>query len=670
MINAAERMKSLGKRTQVVGAPSAVFGSAASLAQSVESEEAYRIGFYPIICPETPEVAMGLASCLCYLLDQFHDARVYRCFARTDGAGGAEVTASDYQFTIDAWELEGLADNIQVYGSLERAAGDYTFNLTMDIGLLSEEDVAEFSYHVAALQDLVSGLPKIATSVMAALAGSTNNEAIIGYAPTSIDTGRLERLLIEVFEWNLDVYLHFWGVDWAEADIQNQFAHVGDLANVSNDQFSNWCLGMIARQVMQTGLEDCGEVIATRVSQYFSNDAISEPGVAAAARGLAELGYIAQAVELLEPYLHVDSAASSWLSMIRIHLASGQLSEAIDTCQRALECGLDHPALTWEYSQLLINAEALEWPVEELLYVEPDDYAEHLQIPAEIANALKHNLSNATDNLGSLQLALAYMIDINDDDIWRYFELLVAKDLNGDFAADTIERLLDLEDRDNAYDILARATDANAYAHVFLAQLALADEDTDLAKTTIAACRQRLSEIDDELEIELQRLELSAQLLGFEETFAEIKLLLSSNRNVTEGQVEILEEAIKIAPKMIDIYVVLAGCYASWEDSEGAAEVLEEAERLAGAHPQIELGLARLLWETNERDAAISRLNSGLAAYPSDVNLLVQMANFLIANDQLDDARHYILRADTIAPSHRAIWQVRRIVAQKMAEAN
>ncbi len=669
MINAAERMKALGKQGQSSGASSSIFGSAASLAQSVETEERYRIGFYPILCAPEPEVAMGLASCLCYLIEQYRDTRVYRCFAKIDeNDSGGEITSSDYQFSIDDWELEGLADNVQIYGELEREAGDYILDLTLYTSLLNRDEVEEFSFGFPALPDLVAGLPHVAAAVVSGLGVPIDEQVVIDYAFPDVEPRLLERLLTDVFEWNLDVYLHLWGVDWAAADIRQQFGEAAEQAQQSEDEFSRWRLGMMAKQVMQTSLETCGEAIAPQISQSFASDIRSAPGAAAAARGLAELGYGADAIDLLKPYLLPDSPVSAWTSMIEIHHAAGRIGEAIDTCQRALEEGLDHPALYWEYAQLLMSAEASEWPVEELLLIDPDQYDEEAQIPAEIAGALKQHLSRATDNLGALQLALAYMIDMADEEVWRYFEQLVAKDQDGDYTGDIIERLLDLDDHERAYDILGRAGDANVFAHVFLAQLAIADEDMNLARDTIAACRRRFVEIDDELDIELQRLELGARLPAFEESFAEIKLLLSGGRQVSEGQVELLEAALEIAPKMVDLYIVLARCYVSWKDDESAVEVLEDAERKAGAHPQIDVRLAQILWARKERDAAMSMLNKGLAAFPSDVNLLAQMANFLIANDQLEDARQYILRAETIAPSHRAIWQVRRLVAQKMAE--
>ena len=165
MISTAERMKALGRQAQSEGAPSSIFGAAAGLAQSIESEEPYRVGFYPIICREAPELAMGLASCLCYLLEQYRDARVYRCFARIDEAdGGDEITTSDFQFPSSDWELEGLADNIQVFGALKLDSSGYILDLTTDISLLEANELEHSSLRFPSLGALVNGLPSYRSS--------------------------------------------------------------------------------------------------------------------------------------------------------------------------------------------------------------------------------------------------------------------------------------------------------------------------------------------------------------------------------------------------------------------------------------------------------------------------------------------------------------------------
>ena len=90
-----------------------------------------------------------------------------------------------------------------------------------------------------------------------------------------------------------------------------------------------------------------------------------------------------------------------------------------------------------------MNAETHEWEVEALLFVDPEAVAEEEQIPAEIMNALKSHIELASDNLRALQLALTYMIDLDDDALWNYFERLARKDGTGDYAGDIIDRLLD-----------------------------------------------------------------------------------------------------------------------------------------------------------------------------------------------------------------------------------
>ena len=260
------------------------------------------------------------------------------------------------------------------------------------------------------------------------------------------------------------------------------------------------------------------------------------------------------------------------------------------------------------------------------------------------------------------------MIDAADDELWIYFERLILNDEEGAFGGEVVDRLIELEDRDRAYDILESQLDSNAYAYVFLAQLALADSDTALAAEMVAACRSALAEIDENLELELQRVTLQAALPTFEEQYAEVKVVMSANRPVSENHVELLEKAVELAPELVDLHLLLAACYRGWGDDDSAMEVLREAEGQAGADPQIDLGIARILWARGEGKEAVSKLNEALERYPNDVNLLAQMAAWLIENDQFEDAREYISLAETIAPSHRAIWGVRRLVAQRMAD--
>ena len=182
------------------------------------------------------------------------------------------------------------------------------------------------------------------------------------------------------------------------------------------------------------------------------------------------------------------------------------------------------------------------------------------------------------------------MIDANDDELWMYFERLSKQDDDGTLTGDIIDRLIELEDYDRAYDILERQLDSNPYAYAHLAQLALADADSAMALDMIEACRAKFAEIDENLELELQRIKLQATLPSFDARYAEIKVILSANRPVSEDQVKMLEQAIEHAPKLVDLHLLLSQCYRSWRDADSANEVLREAEQLAGSDPKNRLG--------------------------------------------------------------------------------
>ena len=194
------------------------------------------------------------------------------------------------------------------------------------------------------------------------------------------------------------------------------------------------------------------------------------------------------------------------------------------------------------------------------------------------------------------------------------------------------------------------------------------EQNYALAENYLAEARQSFREPDDDLELELQRLELMSAVPDFEARFAEVKLLLNAGRPVSESDAELLESAIDIAPKLVDTYITLARVYAGWRDFEGASEILLESRERAGEHPRIILGLVQVLWNTGRRDDAVQELNEGIASYPNDIALLTQMASYLIENGQMDDARQFMERAESIAPSNRAVTQMRGLIARKLAD--
>ena len=672
MLNAAARIVSLGRPVAEEQPVSSIFGSAAGLAQSIERDERFRISVYPINCSSMPDAAMGVASCLSYLLEQFNDIRVYRCFARIDADDESdEITSDDYQFSPSDWELEGLDDNIILSGSLTGENSGFRLTLSLDMSLVSGAKDLQFSYVAKTLVTLINLLPKAATDLAESISQVRFSQQIVTFAPLTEDSSGLADLLETVFGWNLDLYLFFWDAEWKADDIQAQYLEFAELCNQHANSFAYWCLGMMSQQVMQIGMEDISDVILPLLDRVIVVDSHQKFGAAAMSLGLGRLGYTDRAIALLQPFLDDRADAICWTRMIDLQLESGRPLEAIDTCQQAIESGLEHPAFYQRYIELLQLSEANDWLVEEVLLIDPDEIDEAEQIPCEIVSASKAILRLEPKNMEMLQLALSYMIDVEDGELWEYFDLLVKQDSAGIYLSDVIERLAELNDLGPAYDILTAQLESKrrqAAVYACLAQLALVDEDVELAQEYIEKARQTEDEIDDDLELELQRLDLVARLPGFEAHFAEIKVMLNAKRPLGAKEVDLLEDAIELAPSMIDLYVTLARCYLSWHDSESANEVLNDAQQRAGEHPRIILLIVQNLWNGSQRDDAVQKLNQGIETYPNDIALLAQMASYLVENRQLTDARQYIERAESIAPSNAAVMQVRRLIAEKLAE--
>ena len=668
MLNAAQRMKALGKRSSVEAAPASIFGSALTLAAAIDQDEAFRIALYPIVADHSPDAAMGLAACLGYLLDQQPSCRVYRCFARIDeDDDSGEISSDDYQFSPDDWLLEGLDDNVLLSGDLSSSGEQLSLNLALDLSLIGKES-ASLEYRGANLAELCSQLPQIARDILSRLTQSAADNLILTYTRLKSDRG-VDGLLELVFGWNLDLYLNLWGVAWVDDDIVAQFDEVESIASASADDFAYWCLGMMSLQLTQPGLEELEDAIFPLISHGL-RDGATETALAAVAVGLGNLDQFESAMTVLDLALGDGAPAGVWYAAADIALDAGLGEDAVDICQRALETGLEHPVLYEKYAELLMMAEANEWQIEDVLLVDPDEVEEERQITWEIIGALKRVSQLAPGNFGALVMALSHMIDIDDSELWVYFERLVERDSASDFVPEVIDSLADIPDLAPAFEILgqrAMRPGASANAIMQFAQLALVDENHELAERQLRRCRELHKDIDDDLELELQRLELGAALPDFEAQVAEMKVMLNARRVASESQVDALEKAIEIAPRLVDLHLLLSRCYAGWGDDESAMEVLREGSQSAGAHPRLSQCLAQLQWKARDAATAVETLNAGLRDFPNDVGLLSQMAAYLIENSQLDDARGYIERAESIAPTHQALWQLRHLIAEKVA---
>jgi hypothetical protein len=669
MKNIAEKFKAIGKIAKQTNNSSSIFGSANNLAQSIEAKITFRIAFYPIINDENPEIAMGISSCLCYLLEQYVDVEVYRVFAKIEKSDSEEIDIKDSQFLIDDWEFDGLGDNVLISGNIEQDNSNFTLHFIIDNSLLEEPKDIELDYQFSELYLLINELPQIAEEIVHSIKDKNNSELIISYEEQNSSTEFLNDLIVGVFYWNLDLYLHLWDVEWEDEEIESQFNEMLNLCEKLNHPFGIWCVSMMAKQVMQVGLDAVGDVVVPLIDSIFAQDKDGITSIVVLSKGLLNLGYVEEAISLIEKYTSKEStSALVWIALTETYMHGNQFNKALDTNQRAIEIGIEDERLFWGYTQLLIMAENNDWFVEQLLLVDPDEIDEEDQIKQEIIISLENILEINPNNLIALYTLLPYLIDTESDHIWKYFKQLVLLDKSSHYTRNIIDHLYELDDLKPGFDILnnqAQDNSENPTSYLNLAQLAIIDENTILAQEYLALCEKLIPHYSEDIEIEVQRLKLSVVYLNFDQEYSEIKMILDAKHTVSEHDVEFLEDAIEIAPKFGDLYVTLARCYLSWRDTDTALEVLNDAQAKIGDHPRIIQTLARVLWDKGEKDLSFARLNEGLKHYPNDIPLLTQIAGYLIENNQLSDSKPFIERAEIIAPSHPGLWKLRKQIAEK-----
>ena len=673
MKNIAEKFKSIGKVAKQANNSSSIFGYTSNLADSIDGKVTFRIGFYPIIDNKNPELAMGISACLCYLLEQYANFEVYRVFAKIETGGSEDIDIKDSQFLIKDWEFDGLDDNVRLSGYLEGGdSSKYKLNLILDNSLLDESEDVEYSYQFNELHLLLNELPRITEKIVQSIKGELDPELIISYDDLDSSTQFLDEVMIGMFYWNLDLYLHLWDVEWGDDDVETQFTEMLALCKKVNHPFAIWCISMMAKQVMQVGLDAVGDVIVPLIDNVFKQDQDGVTAVVVLSKGLVNLGYIEDSISLIEKYAgQASTDALVWLTLTETYMHGNQFDKAIDANQRAIEIGIEDQRLLWSYAQLLILAENNDWFVEQLLLVDPDEVDEAEQITQEIIIALESILKQKPDNIVALYILLPYLIDTNSENIWAHFKKLVTLDSASHYTRNIIDHLYELDDLIPAFEILneqAQHNSENPSSFLNLAQLAIIDEKMDLAQEYLQICEKFLPEYGESIEIEIQRLRLSVEFLNFEQDYSEIKMVLDASHTISEGNIEFLEEAIEIAPKFGDLYVTLALCYLTWKDTDSALEVLNDAQSKVGNHPFIIQTIAQVLWDKGERDTSFNQLNDGLKLYPNNIPLLTQIAGYLIENDQLIDSKPFIERAEIIAPSHPRLWNLRKLIADKTSQ--
>ncbi len=670
MENLARKLMMVDGQRTVLNLPTAIFGTANTLAQSIDANRPnIRIGLYPCIYSDNPEAAMGLMTLLGLLLDNWQDVLAYRIFAQVDDdISKYKWTPAHSQFNAEMWTIKGLDYNAVVISDLSREESEYILNLWIS-GELIDESAYKLSYRASSLSDLVRQMVDVARDIATQLDSERIKAAASSYTQCIGDETAINAFLTRLFQWELRLYFVLCGQEWPDSTLNTQKdALLAAMMDLEGDMPA-WSVAGEFRRTMMPGWSIIGEELVSSLDQILQQIRTIDSAVVQLSLGLYGLGYVQEAYTLLEDQITLEreqDAAHVWLSLATLYRNSRRYAESIDAFQRAIEADAVNSDLYSSYASLLLILSYEHFVLEDFILIDPDEYDENW-ILWEAVEAYEEALQLDPDRTNVLHTQLLYVMSLDEDRFIDGFIKLLEQDKTGDLVRHIVDNLYPFENMGSVINLLNQEIKAKPERNdlpITLAAAYLADERQEEAAILLQQARKSASEPDEVMDIE--RLMLSANDPDFETRMGEIEGILSAGNAISSEDVEFLEAAIETAPSFADGYVLLGKAYLNWGEDADALDILLNGQKLIRNDPDILELLGKVLWDTGEKELAFKYLNQGLSEFTSHVPLLATTAQLLFDNGQTEDAKPYLVRAEQVNPRHPALNRVRKYIADNM----
>lgn len=676
------KLKAQGRST-AGAATSAVFGSVHSMANVLAAADSrLKIGIWPIQSTTAPAAAMGMVAMLGYLLEQWPRVRVYRLLARVEGEPDQYQWAmSQSQFGVDDWELDGLDENVALWGTLDKHDGQWQLTLETENDLAEAgDDLKTFHRSGASLSEVVSWLPEAAQAIAGYLeAGETR---LSGYGIGIWDEANLQTLLEQVFSWELNLYLSLWGKDWTAEKIAADAQQILQTSQTLGDSLGAWIAGKTVSHGLHPMFSPVDEALISLVPEVVDTFDVPFPAVFLAVP-LHQMDYQSEAYDLLENNVaNYPEDSLSWRTLAELYLRGGELAAAIDALQRGIEAGAQSVELYISYSELLLLLDAQNIVygvgarqhtvgersfVEGFILIDPEE-TESDWLRWEAAESYRAALEFEPDDVDVLYQLVTLMIDLDDSQIWEDFDRLIELDTEGDHIRNVVDSLYGLEDVSPAIDLLRKAiTDhpERVDLRLSIVSLYLTDSQADEAQAELEAAREMTE--DAFVKSDIDRLMLSVDDPEFEARFGEIRDRIGAGHALNAADVEYLEDALEKAPDFAACYTLLASAYLAWDEHDDALEVLLDGQKHFPENPDILALLGRVLWDSGEKELALDYLNKGLKTNPNHVPLLITTGRYLFDDGHDEEARLFLTRAEALDPRHPMLSAARAHIARSLS---
>lgn len=673
----ARKLMRINEKVVRSNTASAIFGSVGDLPQAISNRSAYRVGLWPCMSSEKPELAMGMWATLAHLLERWRDIQVYRLFVRLEGdPDDFEWSMEQSQFTVKDWDVKPLDENIGLWGKLEQDGDTWKLTATIDNDMLTGEDNEPENLSISAdsATALISMLPDLAASIAEKIGADRVDDTDTPYPnETHEENEALITLMQQVLDWDVKLVAYLWDVEWEDEDIEDDFENLIAASQASQSDFSAWLIAKSIAHTMRPGYSVIGDLLVDRVGEIisvFPNSHYSAPIMAAA---IYNMGFAPNSYRLLEDEVktHADNKIA-WLKLAELYASGGHLAESIERFQIAIEKDAVNNHLFRAYGNVLLAADQYGLILESFVFVEPDDLEED-ELVWEAIEAYQKALEYDSNDTRALYSQLLQLILVDDEDederLWSDFENLLLLDSSGEYIRDVIESFYDIEDISPGIETLEKLLSEQPKRidlYINLASLHLVHEDGLAARPLLEKAKGLSTDLG--ILADIERLILTADDPNFEQRFAELVGILDAGNELSSDNVEYLENIVEQSPSLVQGQLSLARSYYLWGDTDEALEVLLDTQERIPDQADILDWLGRILWESDEKELAFKYLNRGIQNYPFNVQLLSRMGRYLFDNKQLQNARAYLSRAEEIAPRHPELQRVRAYIAQKMGE--
>ena len=650
--------------------PSAIFGTAGSEGQVLYAgQPALRIGLWPLRSAEQPALAMGLFTLLGFLLDRWQGVRVYRLAARLEGEQTQwQWSMASSQFDVDDWQLDGLDDNVGIWGELECNGAGLRLKLFVEDDRHAEDvPPVEISFSAGTLAALVTGLPEVVRQIAATLDVDALRRHSPLYASGDWEVGALQETLELTFRQELRLYLHLWGQVWSDNHTREGIQQLAQQARPLGE-FGAWLSAKCLARWLHYG-EDT-EALLPVVAALAELCPESDSSAIILAESLFDKGRPGRAIDLLEARREGGSATLV-LSLADLYRRSGRVSEAVDALQDAIEAGQGSSELLTYYGDLLQAMDLGGMSCESCLLIDPEQEPQDTQLWEALAGwDAAHQLEPENPQLLQRILVSLAELDSEDPRFWPLFEQLVALQDGSEALRQVIDACYGLDSLEPALRLLqdayARQPD-NLELGLNLAEVLLLEQNEATLEALLAQLRPLAK--DEETQAEIARLQLMAEEPDFELRLGEIEGVLDAGNALNSEDTEWLEEITVRAPGLGGMHALLARAYLGWDEAAAALETLLDGYRRFPADAELATLLGTQLWQAGEEELAFEYLGKGLARNPSDVSLLALTGQYLFEDEQVEAARSCLARAEALAPRHPALAQARARIAALMASA-